>query len=374
MAFVRERSRKDGSVYFSATFRLGDGTQTSESYRTEAAAQKTIKLVEAVGGDRALDILGIVRKPPVEAGMTVTEWLYYYIDHLTGIDQGTLDKYRAYVVNDIDPILGDHALATLSREDVADWVLWMEKSGALNRDGSRRPASPKTIANKHGFFSAALAAAVPKHIAANPAADRRLPQGEALEAEDEMIFLSADEYGLLREQVPPFWKPQVEFLVASGCRWGEVAGLRPGDINRDAGTVRIRRSWTYSPSTGYRLVKPKGKSRRTINVPDKVLGQIDLSPDREWVFLNRAEGPVRIHGFHSRVWRPAVLRSRLDPTPRIHDLRHTCASWMIARGVPLPVIQRHLGHESITTTIGVYGHLDRGAYELAASAIDDALT
>lgn len=55
--------------------------------------------------------------------------------------------------------------------------------------------------------------------------------------------------------------------------------------------------------------------------------------------------------------------------PRPHDLRHTCASWMIAAGVPLPVISQHLGHESITTTVHVYGHLDRTSGERAAAAI-----
>ena len=41
--------------------------------------------------------------------------------------------------------------------------------------------------------------------------------------------------------------------------------------------------------------------------------------------------------------------------PRPHDLWHTCASWMIAAGD----LSQHLGHESITTTVHVYGHLDR---------------
>jgi integrase len=49
------------------------------------------------------------------------------------------------------------------------------------------------------------------------------------------------------------------------------------------------------------------------------------------------------------------MKAGLTKSPRVHDLRHTCASWMIAAGVPLPIIQQHLGHESIQTTIGVYG-------------------
>ena len=51
----------------------------------------------------------------------------------------------------------------------------------------------------------------------------------------------------------------------------------------------------------------------------------------------------------------------LSKRPRIHDLRHTCASWLIQAGRPLPAIQQHLGHESITTTVGTYGHMDRSS-------------
>lgn len=51
------------------------------------------------------------------------------------------------------------------------------------------------------------------------------------------------------------------------------------------------------------------------------------------------------------------VESELGVRPRVHDLRHTHASRLIEAGVPLPVIQVRLGHESITTTVGTYGHL-----------------
>jgi len=47
---------------------------------------------------------------------------------------------------------------------------------------------------------------------------------------------------------------------------------------------------------------------------------------------------------------------------------------MIAAGVPLPVISAHLGHESIATTVNVYGHLDRSSSRAAAAAIGAALS
>jgi integrase len=85
---------------------------------------------------------------------------------------------------------------------------------------------------------------------------------------------------------------------------------------------------------------------------------------------------VRIYGWRENVWYPAVEKARargLRKKPRVHDLRHTCASWLIAAGIPLLVIQHHLGHESISTTVNLYGRLDRRSHEAAAAAIHSAL-
>lgn len=207
-------------------------------------------------------------------------------------------------------------------------------------------------------------------MAANPAAGARLPRTERRE----MVFLSRDEFAILVAAVTEPWRPLVEFLVASGCRWGEATALRPGDVDRAAATVRIARAWKYSPGTGYIIGAPKTrKSVRTINIPKPLLGRLDYSND--WLFVNRTEGPIRIHGFQSRVWQPALKRAEPDigKRPRVHDLRHTCASWLIQAGVPLPVVQQHLGHESIETTVGTYGHLDRRSAQAAAEVIGKLL-
>ena len=120
---------------------------------------------------------------------------------------------------------------------------------------------------------------------------------------------------------------------------------------------------------------PKTKrSIRTIGVPRSVFDALDLS--HEWLFVNTAGNPVRIYGWRENVWYPALVKAGekgLAKRPRVHDLRHTCASWMIHAGVPLPVIQQHLGHESIETTVAVYGHLDRRSMQAAADAIGRAL-
>lgn len=186
-----------------------------------------------------------------------------------------------------------------------------------------------------------------------------------------MICLSHEDFARLLANITDHWKPLIEFLVASGARWGEATALKPSDINLATNTVRITRAWkrTYDRG-GYEIGPPKTKkSLRTINVPKAVLNRLDLTG--EWVFLNKAGSFVKGNGFHDRVWSAAVEKTwpSVDANgnpitdksipllrPRIHDLRHTCASWLVLAGVPLPVVQQHLGHESINTTISVLAH------------------
>ncbi|OBF68808.1 integrase [Mycobacterium sp. 852002-51971_SCH5477799-a] len=370
MASLRSGTRKDGSTYVQVLYRL-DGKQSSTSFEDVASAMKFQKLVDKFGPDKALETLDT---DPEFSAMTVHEWIEHHIDHLTGLRKSSLYDYRSYLKNDIDETLGDLPLAALSRDDIARWMLGLSEKGA----------SGKTIANKHGFLSGALNAAVRAgRIPSNPAAGQRLPTSER----QEIVCLSHEDFARLLNNITDFWRPLVEFLVASGCRWGEATALKPSDIDRSKGTVRITRAWkrTYDRG-GYEIGPPKTKkSVRTINVPKPTLDKLDYS--NEWLFTNRAGRPVRGNGFHDRVWRPAVDRvwpsvdaggkaickGKRAPRPRIHDLRHTCATWMVLAGVPLPVVQAHLGHESINTTIALYSHVDRRSGEAAAEAIAQAL-
>ncbi|KUI17414.1 integrase [Mycolicibacterium acapulense] len=356
MASLRARSRKDGSTYYSVLYRL-NGRQTSTSFEDLTSAKKFRDLIDIVGPLKALESVGT---DPSLSTMTVAHWLAHHIDHLTGLAKSSLADYRSYAKNDINPVLGPIPLTALSADDIALWMQGMAAKGA----------SGKTIANKHGFLSSALNRAVKMgRIPSNPAIGQRLPVTERAD----MVCLSRDQFGRLLSCVTEPWRPLVEFLVASGCRWGEATALRPSDVDRVAGTVRITRAWKRTYATGgYELGPPKTKrSLRTINVPQTVLEKLDYSGDL--LFTNRAGRAVRGNGFHERVWRPAVEKAELCPPPRIHDLRHTCASWMVLAGVPLPVVQAHLGHESITTTVNLYSHVDRRSGEAAANAIAHAL-
>ena len=372
MASLRTRIRKDGTQYYAVLYRH-DGKQSSLSFDDYLTASRFCGQINKFGVQNALAAL----KDADLTSRTVEQWITHYLDHLTGIEPETVTKYRAYLRNDIGPFLGDIPLAALSSDHVK---LWLKDMAEPDEDGWQ--PSAKTIRNKHGLLAGALNAAVPKHIAANPCEGIRLPRW----IRRETLFLTPEQFDRLLRSVTEPWRPLVEFLVMSGCRWGEAAALRPRNVDRDAGTINIVQAWKYGAG-GYRLGPPKTpKSVRTINVPHSVLNKLDYTHD--YLFVGRAGGPVRNHGFQRRVWQPAVRRAWPavaadgqtihDPAvevlrPRIHDLRHTAASWMIQRGVALPVVRDHLGHESIQTTVDLYGHLDRRSMATAASALDEAL-
>ncbi len=82
--------------------------------------------------------------------------------------------------------------------------------------------------------------------------------------------------------------------------------------------------------------------------------------------------PIRRDYFNTNIWKPAAKAAKLQPDTTFHDLRHTFASTALAAGVPISKVSRWLGHESITTTVDLYGHLVPEASQRARTAMDTA--
>jgi hypothetical protein len=233
---------KDGSAYTSVLFRA-EGKQSSMSFDDHAKAVQFRDLGNRVGPAKAMDVLASATN--AAAALTVEEWITHHLDHLTGVEAGTVQRYPAYLANDIAPMMGATPLVALGRDDIAAWV------NAVVDDG----ASGKTIANKQRFLSGALNAAVAAgHLGANPCRGLRLPRWQRRE----MVFLTEAEFATLLNAVTGYRRPFVEFLVASGARWSEATALRPGDVDVDQVTVRSVRAWKVVDG-GINLGPPKSK-------------------------------------------------------------------------------------------------------------------
>lgn len=87
------------------------------------------------------------------------------------------------------------------------------------------------------------------------------------------------------------------------------------------------------------------------------------------VFTAPGGGPLRSSNFRRNVWTPAVTAAGFDGLT-IHGLRHTAASLYISAGAPPKVVQRILGHASITITMDLYGHLYADEMDTWAERLD----
>lgn len=93
----------------------------------------------------------------------------------------------------------------------------------------------------------------------------------------------------------------------------------------------------------------------------------DLAP----FFCDRDGGWLRQNKLSRRALKALLKKAKLAPM-RFHDLRHTAATLMLARGVNVQVVSRKLGHNDITVTLKVYGHLLPSMEEHAAATMGPA--
>jgi len=327
------------------------------TFATEAAAVKWKSVLDTIGADAALILLEAPETPTTTP--TVAKLIDHHIEHLTGADEGTLARYRRIQTQHLRPWFEKIPADRLTRDDVSRWVL---EARLLSGEA---PA-PKTLRNWHSLLSDALSSAVERGtLPANVAKGIKLPRMDA-DAGEDMVFLTRDEFDLLHAETPERWRPLVLLLALTGIRFGEATALTAGAFDRATNSARIHTAWKQSGKQG----APKSRrSRRTVAVPEAVFEALEplldgKRPD-DLVFLSPRGLRVRSGNFYNGVW--GALADRVEPKigkrPRVHDLRHTFASWAIQAGIPLPVIQRQLGHESITTTVDTYGHLARSDFD-----------
>lgn len=360
---IKEHQARGVTVYRVRT--RANGVHGSETFASRAAARTFCENILEFGDDEAMRMLDRADRNHADYVPTLKEMLNRHVEELTGVDQRTRDDYLAVARRSWLPLLGRYPVDAISRAHIARWV--------NHADGQW---APKTIKNAHSVLSAVLESAVKAgHIGLNPARGTRLPRAGEEDVE-EIRYLTYAEFDRLIAVVPEAWRAFVILLFGTGLRFSEATALQVRDINPEFATLRVMRAWKREKGAGMRIGPPKSKmSRRTIGVGGTVLEAVTPILDRpggEWLFTTPT-GRVILHSnFYNRVWKPACVAAGLDPRPRIHDARHTHASWMIAQGARLEVVQERLGHEEFATTRRIYAHLTpdmKAEAALAASRV-----
>ena len=174
--------------------------------------------------------------------------------------------------------------------------------------------------------------------------------------------------------------------LATGLRQGELLGLCWSDVDLDRGTLFVRHA-LQRVNGEPQLVEPKtDRSRRQLALPRTAvehLRRLRTTQDRERdtagvtrqnpdLVFSRAGEPLEGTGV-THVFQQALERAGL-PKMRFHDLRHACASFLLAEGASMRVIMEQLGHSNIGLTMNVYSHLMPDALRDAADKMEAVLS
>jgi len=299
----------------------------------------------------------------------------------------TLSSYKKNVRLHIAPRLGSTPLARITGAQVNAWLRDLEQTGRADGAGG---LSARTTRYVFTILRSALSDAVRDgRLAVNPtdratpptAAEARPPEMRAWTATQLRTFLG---WSAGRgDDLHVVWL----LLASTGMRRGEALALRWRDVDLDAATVAVRRSVgvvkTYG--AGQDIVEGPTKSghARVVDLDAATVaalrgyrverGGIALGLIRDdALVLGAPNGLYRHPDRVSRTFRERIAQCRRAlgddalPTCRLHDLRHTHASLLLADGVPVKVVSERLGHANATITLGVYQHVMPGMGRQAA--------
>lgn len=361
MVTPKRHVARDGTVTWRVRFRYR-GTNTSETFDTQRQAEEFAKWLDALGPQGAIDRRYAEDQAPDVP--TLNDVAQDHIEHLTGIEEGTRLTYTRLWARTWGPLLGEYRVDSINSDAVRRAIKELEPRYSF-----------KSLQNQRGLLAAVLERAVEAgYLARNPSKGVRLARSREQERV-EMRLITEEEFATIEDRLDPHYLPLVRFLFGTGARWGEAVALTVADVALP--NVRIRRALKWSPDNRRTIGPPKtGKSNRTVVLPPPlvpVIGELCRGKaSSDLVFVSKRGLAVPHRTFWSRYWLPAV--AHLSPRPRIHDLRHSHASILLANRIPPHVVKERLGHEKITTTIDTYGHLMPDAQSAAAEAAAMAFT
>jgi integrase len=179
----------------------------------------------------------------------------------------------------------------------------------------------------------------------------------------------------------------VTLAVSTGLRLGEALGLQWADVDLDRRQLRINKSLQRISGQGQVLMETKTRrSRRSLVLPVKTAEALRahrLQQDqsrgaagsawrkRDFVFTSSTGQPLDQRNV-LRMFRRILRKAKL-PRMRFHDLRHSCASLLLAQHISPRVVMETLGHSRISVTMDTYTHVMPTLMQDAADAMDRSL-
>ena len=327
-------------------------------------------------------------EPPKEVGdlssdMLFADYLLEWLEIAKGrLAVATYSSYAAMIKMPVGPYFRQR---NLTLRELEARHLQMFYSEML------RKVKPNTVIHYHAIIHSALKYAVKTDMLVQNVADKvDRPNKNSFQP----VFLSAEEMQKMFEALRGT-KLELPVLVAAfyGFRRGEVLGLKWDAIDFERGTISVIRTVTTITLDGKQteIEQQSAKTKSSLRtlpligsfreyflqvkeaqeLNKQVCGNCYNHEYDGFVFVDELGERMRANYLTSAF--PKFLESHGLRRMRFHDLRHSCASLLLANGVPLKHIQEWLGHSDFTTTANIYAHLDYKSKITSAQAMETGL-
>ena len=286
----------------------------------------------------------------VDSKIVVTDLLDWYIDRFRS-KGGKATTAAGYVsaAKAISPIIGKRRASDLELKDIDSFIRRQQKS-----------YSPKTIKNQMSLLNASYKDAIRYGLLSkNPCEYAVIPR----QVKPDIQILSdadIDRFMVALDTTDFDFKVMCELALFIGLRRSEILGLLQTDINDTVtiNKVRVRvdcKDVIQTPKTA--------SSQRTLAVPEfiqehvkELIKQQKSRPAQSEYLIQDAFGQAVSQSWVKDHMKKLITDNSL-PHVTMHGLRHTCASMLIASGVPIADVSAQLGHSSIDITLRTYTHL-----------------
>jgi integrase len=350
---IRRRETKDG-VRYDVQWRLPDRSKRKKTFSTEREARQfEAKFVTSGAAGERVDPRG----GKIQLQAVYKSWLASRPDLSAKVRRGYEDNWRLR----IEPQFAAWPVARIDHDSIQQWVNCMSAEGL----------GPRTVRWTHSVLRMTLDRAVDEGqlTGKNPASRTKFPPMRPATH----IYLTPAEVTALA-QICGAQGDIVLILAYSGLRFGELIGLNVEDVDLRAGRIRVRRSMTQ---VGGRLVEGNPKSApgyRSVPVPERLMPalktRLDARPPGAPAIASPRGSRLSLENWKRAVsWRKSATAIERDKL-RVHDLRHTYASLSRRAGADLRLLQKAMGHASITVTAHTYADLFDDELDNIATALD----
>ena len=309
----------------------------------------------------------------------LARWDAWAAAHVSG---KTLERHRMAVRLHIVPHIGAMPVQKLRPVHLVELYQNLLKPGAAQNG---RALSPRSVSYAHRLLHRALGHAMAwgiiKQNVATVVSPPRAPDPEINTLNEPQIA------AILNHLNGKTLRPIVSFLLGTGCRRGEVLALHWADLDLEKGVVRIERAVEQTKS-GLKIKSPKTKAgKRSVTLSPWLVAELRAhharqqelrlklgmgrAPANSFVFA-RWDGKLRAPHWLSQKFAEAMATLKIDV--KLHGLRHTHVSQLIAAGVDILTISRRIGHASPSVTLDVYGHLVSNTDARAAEVTQNLFT